>query len=64
MHDLIRRYAISRAEMVMPDAEREQAVGRLLDYYQRTAAVADSWLARHAPPLVSAEAAEPPLAVP
>jgi DNA-binding SARP family transcriptional activator len=64
MHDLIRRYAIGRAEAAMSDAEREQAVGRLLDYYQHTAAMADAWLPRHAPPMVSRESAEPLLAVP
>ena len=64
MHDLIRQYATGRAKAAMSDAEREQALCRLLDYYQRAAAMADAWLPRHVPPLVSRESAEPPLAVP
>jgi DNA-binding SARP family transcriptional activator/tetratricopeptide (TPR) repeat protein len=48
MHDLIRRYAADRAA-ADPAAERDQAAGRLLGYYQRTAAAAQAQLARHAP---------------
>ena len=40
MHDLIRRYARGRA------AEHERAVDRLLDYYQQTAAIAETRIAR------------------
>jgi tetratricopeptide (TPR) repeat protein len=45
MHDLIRRYARVRAA-AGPIAEREQALDRLLDFYTRTAATAESRLAR------------------
>jgi DNA-binding SARP family transcriptional activator len=48
MHDLIRRYAADRADAGQA-ADRDQAVGRLLDYYQRTAAVAGSLIARQDP---------------
>jgi tetratricopeptide (TPR) repeat protein len=44
MHDLLRRYA--RELAVADPAESEQALGRLLDYYQHTAALAETRLAR------------------
>ena len=44
MHDLIRRYASDRAA-ADPAPEREQALNRLLDYYQHTAALAEARLA-------------------
>jgi tetratricopeptide (TPR) repeat protein len=47
MHDLIRRYAQDRAA-ADPAAVREQALERLLDYYQHTAALAEVQLARQA----------------
>ena len=47
MHDLIRRYASDRAA-ADPAPERERALGRLLDYYQHTAALAEARLARRA----------------
>jgi tetratricopeptide (TPR) repeat protein len=46
MHDLIRRYAGDRAAPGTA-ATREQALGRLLDYYLHVAVLADSFLARH-----------------
>jgi tetratricopeptide (TPR) repeat protein len=45
MHDLIRRYARDRAAN-SPAKSRDQALGRLLDYYQHTAALAETFLAR------------------
>ncbi len=45
MHDLIRRYAADRAAETMTAAERDAAVGRLLDYYQHAAARAEALLA-------------------
>ncbi len=45
MHDLIRRYARDRAA-ADPAADRDRAVGRLLDYYQHVAATAEALLAR------------------
>jgi tetratricopeptide (TPR) repeat protein len=44
-HDLIRGYAATRASQEDPSPERRQAVGRVLDYYLRTADEADQgWL--------------------
>ena len=45
MHDLIRRYARDRAA-AGPATGRDQALERLLDYYQHTAALAEARLAR------------------
>ena len=68
MHDLIRAHARALAA-ADPAAEREVALGRLLDYYQHTALRADAGIARyaqpgpadpapsHAPPLPDADAA-------
>jgi tetratricopeptide (TPR) repeat protein len=62
MHDLIRRYVADRAA-AGPPAAREAALGRLLDYYQHTAARAEALLGRHAH--VGAPApATPPAAIP
>ncbi len=47
MHDLIRRYAADLA--ADPPGRRAMALGRLLDYYQRTAARAEASFARQAP---------------
>jgi DNA-binding SARP family transcriptional activator len=60
-HDLIRQYALS---LVAGDsgAERERAIGRLLDYYQHTALAADAHLARHTRPAAAA-VARPAMAV-
>lgn len=64
MHDLIRAYARVLAA-VDNVAEREQAVGRLIDYYQYTAQIAGRYLARYTDPAaglaVSAAAAVPGL---
>jgi tetratricopeptide (TPR) repeat protein len=62
MHDLIRRYAQDRAA-ADPAADREQALGRLLDYYQHTAAITEALLASSSPAVALAPAA-PPAAVP
>jgi DNA-binding SARP family transcriptional activator len=43
-HDLIRGYAAMRAAREDSRSEQRQAVGRLLDYYQRTADEADRFL--------------------
>jgi tetratricopeptide (TPR) repeat protein/DNA-binding XRE family transcriptional regulator len=50
LHDLMREH--SRALTVRLDTEddRDQAAGRLLDYYQHAAAIADALIARHARP--------------
>jgi tetratricopeptide (TPR) repeat protein len=47
MHDLIRRYARDLAA-ASPAADREQAMDRLLDYYQHTAEITGTRLARQA----------------
>ena len=46
MHDLIRRYAMNLAAADSA-ADSDQALARLLDYYQQTAAAAENVLARH-----------------
>ena len=48
MHDLIREHARALASRLDPGADREQATGRLLDYYQHAAARAEALLARQA----------------
>ena len=67
MHDLIREHARTLASRLDPADDREQATGRLLDYYQQAAAHADALLARHArsvptPAVDTAPAAVPVLA--
>ena len=47
MHDLLRRYARDHAAA---DPDNDQALGRLLDYYQHTAAIAQDRLARQTRP--------------
>jgi DNA-binding SARP family transcriptional activator/tetratricopeptide (TPR) repeat protein len=63
MHDLIRRYAADRA--AGPAGEQAEALGRLLDYYQHTAAQAGDLLDGRAPgragPAVAPPAAAPAL---
>src|SRR5271170_6343967 len=49
MHDLIREHARVLASRLDPDDDREQATGRLLDYYQQAAARAQALLARGVP---------------
>ena len=59
MHDLIRRYARDLAT-----AGGEQALDRLLDYYQHTAALAGARLARQARTSPAPAPVAPPAAVP
>lgn len=61
MHDLIRSYAQHRAA-ADPAADRDLALGCLLDYYQHTAAVAEFRLARQTRvgPILTAPVAQPP----
>jgi tetratricopeptide (TPR) repeat protein/transcriptional regulator with XRE-family HTH domain len=49
MHDLIHSYATAQAEAVMSGAEREMALGRLIDHYTRAAARANAVMSRRAP---------------
>jgi tetratricopeptide (TPR) repeat protein len=65
MHDLLRRYARDRAAADL-GLDPELALGRLLDYYQHTGAVADDRLARQSRPgprgpASAMSAASPPL---
>jgi tetratricopeptide (TPR) repeat protein len=62
MHDLIRRYAQDLA-VTDPADDRDQALERLLDYYQHTAAIAEMLLARQSR-IAPAAPAPPPAAVP
>jgi class 3 adenylate cyclase/tetratricopeptide (TPR) repeat protein len=63
LHDLIREHARALAERDDPGHDRDQATGRLLDYYEHTAAVADALLARQERPAAPA-AGTIPAAVP
>jgi tetratricopeptide (TPR) repeat protein len=63
MHDLVRRYAADRGA-ALPAAERDQAAGRLLDYYQHAAALAEARLSRQPRADRAAPVAVPPAAVP
>jgi tetratricopeptide (TPR) repeat protein/transcriptional regulator with XRE-family HTH domain len=45
MHDLIREHARALASRLDPGDDREQATGRLLDYYQHASAIADALIA-------------------
>jgi tetratricopeptide (TPR) repeat protein len=63
MHDLIRRYASERAA-ADPAPRREQALNRLLDYYQHTAALAEARLAFRARSSPAPDTATPPTAIP
>jgi tetratricopeptide (TPR) repeat protein/transcriptional regulator with XRE-family HTH domain len=67
MHDLIREHAQVLADRLDPDDDQDQAIARLLDYYQHTAAIADALSARHvrvtpAPAVDARLAATPTLA--
>ena len=62
MHDLLRRYARDHAAT---DPGAEQALDRLLDYYQQTAALAEALLAQQAQSRpAAASPAAPPIAIP
>jgi tetratricopeptide (TPR) repeat protein len=63
-HDLIREHARAMAATDEP-SDQEAATGRILDYYQHTAATAEGLLARHARTRPDPAApASPPTAVP
>jgi tetratricopeptide (TPR) repeat protein/transcriptional regulator with XRE-family HTH domain len=64
MHDLIREHARALASRVDPDADRERAATRLLDYYQHAAARAETLIARQARPSPAAVAGPVPAAMP
>jgi DNA-binding SARP family transcriptional activator len=64
MHDLIRAHARALAEWDEPEGDRDQATARLLDYYQHTAARADTLIARQARPGPAPADGAVPAAVP
>ena len=63
MHDLIRRYVRGRAD-ADPVLDRQQALDRLLDYYQHTAALAEARLAHRARTSPAPALRAPPAALP
>jgi tetratricopeptide (TPR) repeat protein/transcriptional regulator with XRE-family HTH domain len=62
LHDLIREHARALTARLDPDNDRDQAIARLLDYYQHTGALADALLAGRA--RTAAAARTLPAAVP
>jgi tetratricopeptide (TPR) repeat protein len=64
MHDLIREHARALAGRVDPDRDREDATGRLLDYYQYAAARADALIALQPRPAPAFAEGAVPAAVP
>jgi len=64
MHDLIREHARVLAGRHDPDRDRDQATGRLLDYYQHTAARADALITRQTRPAPASAPGAVPAAVP
>ena len=64
MHDLIREHARTLAGRVDPDRDREDATGRLLDYYQHAAARADALIGRQPRPAPSPADGTVPVAGP
>jgi tetratricopeptide (TPR) repeat protein/transcriptional regulator with XRE-family HTH domain len=64
MHDLIREHSRALAGRTDPGRDRDQATGRLLDYYQHTAARADALITRHTRPAMAAAASPVPAAAP
>jgi tetratricopeptide (TPR) repeat protein len=62
MHDLIREHARALAARVDPDRDRDEATGRLLDYYQHAAALAGALVARQTRP--APDLADGPATVP
>jgi tetratricopeptide (TPR) repeat protein/transcriptional regulator with XRE-family HTH domain len=64
MHDLIREHARTLASRLDSLDDRQQATGRLLDYYQHAAARADALLTRHARSAAASPAGTAPAAGP
>ena len=63
MHDLIRQHARTLADRLDSEHDQEQAVSGLLDYYQHTAALAESLLARRTVPALAAGTTSTPVPV-
>jgi transcriptional regulator with XRE-family HTH domain len=64
MHDLIRAHARALAGRLDAGRDRDQATGRLLDYYQHTAARAHALITRQARPAPACAVGAIPAAVP
>ena len=64
MHDLIREHARVLAGRLDPDRDRDQATGRLLDYYQHTAARAHALITRQTRPAPASATGPIPAAAP
>jgi DNA-binding SARP family transcriptional activator/tetratricopeptide (TPR) repeat protein len=64
LHDLLRDHARGLAAREDPASDRDQALGRLLDYYTHTAALAETLLARQTQPTPAPALVAPPAAVP
>jgi tetratricopeptide (TPR) repeat protein/transcriptional regulator with XRE-family HTH domain len=64
MHDLIRAHARVLASQLDPDSHRAEATGRLMDYYQHVATLANTLLARQARTATPAAVHVVPAAVP
>jgi tetratricopeptide (TPR) repeat protein len=64
LHDLVREHARALADRLDPDEDRDQATGRLLDYYQHTATRADVLITRRARPGFTPAGGISPAAVP
>ena len=60
LHDLIREHARARAASDDPEIDREQAMNRLVDYYQHVAAVAAGQFTRYTRSLTGAVPTPPP----
>jgi tetratricopeptide (TPR) repeat protein/transcriptional regulator with XRE-family HTH domain len=55
LHDLLREHARALAARIDPEQDRETATGRLLDFYQHTAADANARIARRTRPGAAAD---------
>jgi tetratricopeptide (TPR) repeat protein len=64
LHDLLREHARTLATRLDPGPDRDAAIGRLLDYYQHTAARADALIAPLTRPSRAANDSAVPAAVP
>ena len=64
MHDLIRAHARALAGRLDAERDRDQATGRLLDYYRHTAARADALITRQARPAPACAVGAIPAAIP
>ncbi len=64
MHDLIRAHSATLVSRLDPERDRDQATERLLDYYSRAAALAESRLARQARTVPAMAADAEPIDIP